>query len=94
MGLVRTRYASSRHKPYNVWLTYPVLCHLQTAAALSVFVLAMALHPNVMRKAQAEIDEVVGPNRLPTFEDRDSLPYLRAVLKETLRWIPIVPLGL
>jgi cytochrome P450 len=45
-------------------------------------------------KAQAEIDAVVGPNRLPTFEDRDSLPYIEAICKELYRWLPIVPLGM
>ncbi|KAF5343042.1 hypothetical protein D9758_011166 [Tetrapyrgos nigripes] len=64
-----------------------------TAAALTVFVLAMRLYPNVMKKAQAEIDAVVGRDRLPTFEDRDHLPYIQAIVKEVLRWGPIVPLG-
>lgn len=66
----------------------------KTAAVLTSFVLAMTLHPDVQRKAQDEIDRVVGPDRLPTFEDRDSLPYLDCVLKETLRCFPPGPLGL
>lgn len=37
----------------------------------------MRLYPDVMRKAQAEIDSVVGRDRLPTFEDRARLPYVR-----------------
>ena len=53
----------------------------------------MALYPEVQKKAQAEIDAVVGPNRLPDFHDRPSLPYINAVLKESLRWNIIVPLG-
>ncbi|EIM88908.1 cytochrome P450 [Stereum hirsutum FP-91666 SS1] len=65
-----------------------------TAAALSVFFLAMRLYPDVMRKAQAEIDSVVGRDRLPTFEDRARLPYIRAIVKEVLRWRPVGPLGL
>ncbi|TDL16829.1 cytochrome P450 [Rickenella mellea] len=65
-----------------------------TAAALSVFMLAMSLYPDVMRKAQAEIDAVVGRDRLPTFQDRDNLPYIRAMVKEVLRWRPVGPLGL
>lgn len=56
--------------------------------------LAMALYPDVMRKAQAEIDAVVGRDRLPTFADREHLPYLRAMVKEVLRWRPVGPLGL
>ena len=58
-----------------------------------VFVLAMVLYPDVQKRAQAEMDSVVGRDRLPTFEDRESLPYLEAVLRELLRWQPIVPLG-
>lgn len=45
----------------------------------------MVLHPEVYRKAQAEIDRVVGSERLPELEDRPSLPYLECVLKEVYR---------
>ena len=55
--------------------------------------LAMALYPEVQKKAQAEIDAVIGPNRLPDFEDRPSLPYINAVLKEVMRWHLVTPLG-
>jgi len=55
--------------------------------------LAMALYPDVMRKAQLEIDVVVGGGRLPTFADAPKLPYLRAMVKEVLRWRPVTPLG-
>ena len=55
--------------------------------------LAMALYPEVQKKAQAEIDAVVGPDRFPDFEDRDSLPYIKAIVKETMRWHLVVPLG-
>ena len=58
-----------------------------------VFVLAMVLYPDVQKRAQAEIDLVIGRNWLPTFEDRASLPYIDATLRETLRWEPVVPLG-
>ena len=54
--------------------------------------LAMALYPEVQRKAQAEIDAVVGPHRLPDFEDRPSLPYINAIVKESMRWNLILPL--
>ena len=53
----------------------------------------MALYPEVQKKAQAEIDAVVGPDRLPEFEDRPSLPYINAVIKELLRWHLVTPLG-
>ncbi|OAX41196.1 cytochrome P450 [Rhizopogon vinicolor AM-OR11-026] len=65
-----------------------------TSSTLMVFVLAMVLYPDVQRRAQAEINLVLGRDQLPTFEDRASLPYIDAVLRETLRWEPVVPLGL
>ncbi len=52
----------------------------------------MVLYPEVQRKAQAEIDEVVGKGRLPVFSDEEELPYVQAVLKEVLRWHPVAPL--
>ncbi|KAK6331379.1 hypothetical protein TWF730_004461 [Orbilia blumenaviensis] len=65
-----------------------------SAASLRVFFLNMSLNPEIQKKAQEEIDRVVGPDRLPGFEDRPNLPYVEAILTETLRWMPIVPLGL
>ena len=53
----------------------------------------MALYPEVQKKAQAEIDTVVGSNRLPDFHDRPSLPYINAVVKETSRWNLVLPFG-
>ncbi|KAH8091810.1 cytochrome P450 [Cristinia sonorae] len=64
-----------------------------TAAVHQVFVLAMVLHPHAMRKAQAEIDAVVGRNRLPNAGDRDKLTYTRALMREIIRWRSIGPLG-
>lgn len=46
----------------------------------------MTLYPEVQRKAQAEIDAVVGNDRLPEFADRVHLPYINAVALEALRW--------
>lgn len=60
---------------------------------MSTFYLVMTLHPEVFKKAQAEIDRVVGTGRLPTLEDRENLPYIEAVLKESLRWHPVTPTG-
>jgi cytochrome P450 len=54
----------------------------------------MTLYPEVQKKAQAEIDAVVGNDRLPTVsQDWDRLPYLRAVCSEVLRWMPVGPMG-
>ncbi|KAJ8584259.1 cytochrome P450 [Rhizopogon salebrosus TDB-379] len=65
-----------------------------TTATLMVFLLVMVLYPDVQTRTQAEIDSVVGRDRLPTFEDRASLPYVDAVVREVLRWRPIGPLGI
>ncbi|KAG1820032.1 cytochrome P450, partial [Suillus variegatus] len=54
-------------------------------SVLTVFALAMVSYPNVQKRAQVEIDSVVGRDRLPTFEDRASLPYVESVLRDTLR---------
>jgi cytochrome P450 len=51
------------------------------------------LHPDVHAKAQAEIDTVIGEDRLPEMEDRSSLPYIECVIKEVLRWQSVIPLG-
>ncbi|KAF9468823.1 cytochrome P450 [Collybia nuda] len=64
-----------------------------TVSAIYSSFLAMALHPEVVRKAQAEIDAVVGNDRLPIFSDRDRLPYVNAFTKEVLRWNAVVPTG-
>ncbi|KAG1754144.1 cytochrome P450 [Suillus lakei] len=65
-----------------------------TTSTLLVFLLAMVLHPGVQAKAQAEIDRVVGKDRLPDFDDRPGLPYVEAILRETLRWHPVTPFGI
>jgi len=52
------------------------------------------VHPAVQEKAQAEIDTVVGKDRLPTMEDRPLLPYLGAIFREILRYGPAVPLSI
>lgn len=54
----------------------------------------MKLYPEVQRKAQEEIDRVIGEERLPTTEDRPNMSYLDAIVKEVLRWHPIAPMGL
>jgi cytochrome P450 len=64
----------------------------QSTAYLMTFFLMMVVHPEVQEKAQAEIDTVVGKDRLPTMDDRPSLPYLDAIFREIFRYSPIVPL--
>ncbi|MCJ1364843.1 hypothetical protein MMC16_003960 [Acarospora aff. strigata] len=64
-----------------------------TASTLYAFVQAMILFPDVQKKAQAELDRVVSPDRLPTMDDYPNLQYLRGCVKESLRWMPTAPLG-
>jgi len=51
----------------------------------------MITQPDIQKRAQAEIDGVTEGRRLPTFDDANSLPYLRAVIKECLRWRALLP---
>ena len=61
---------------------------------MQTFFLAMVGHPDVQEKAHKELDAVVGLHRLPTCEDLDSLPYVTAIVKETVRWQAVAPIGL
>ncbi|KIJ31350.1 hypothetical protein M422DRAFT_267022 [Sphaerobolus stellatus SS14] len=65
-----------------------------TARTALAFILAMAVYPGCMKKAQAKLDIVVGNSRLPEFEVRSTLPYLEAALKEVVRWFPVVATAL
>ena len=53
----------------------------------------MVLYPEIQVKAQKDIDRVLENGRLPTFSDYGALPYVDAIVKESLRWNPVVPLG-
>ena len=53
----------------------------------------MTLYPEVFKKAQNEIDSVIGNDVLPTFVDRERLPYIDALVKEIIRWNTIGPMG-
>ena len=57
----------------------------QSRSTLQMFILHMTRNPHVFRKAQEEMDRVVGVDKLPDFGDRDSLPYLNAILEEVYR---------
>ncbi|KAJ7621360.1 cytochrome P450 [Roridomyces roridus] len=62
-----------------------------TSAFLQTLVLALTAYPDAQRKAQEEMDRVVGSQRLPTLEDLDHLPYTRALILETHRFRPVAP---
>ncbi|ESK88115.1 cytochrome p450 [Moniliophthora roreri MCA 2997] len=65
-----------------------------TASCMGWLILAMVYFPEVQRKAQEELDRVIGRTRIPTMEDMGDLPYMRAVVKEVLRWRPPTPMSL
>ncbi|KAG1795952.1 cytochrome P450 [Suillus plorans] len=66
-----------------------------TTSTSYIFLLAMVLYPEVQTRAQAEIDSVLEETleRLPDWNDRASMPFINAVILETLRWFPVAPLG-
>lgn len=65
----------------------------QTVSSLLSFFLVMMQYPEIQKKAQQEIDTVVGTDRLPSFDDRRALPYVDAIVKEVFRWNPVLPMG-
>jgi cytochrome P450 len=64
-----------------------------TVSSLKTFFLAMTVFPEIQKKAQEELDRVIGSSRLPVSADRVDLPYIEAIMKETHRWHPIAPMG-
>jgi cytochrome P450 len=64
-----------------------------SSSTLITFVLACCAFPEVLPKAWEELDRVVGRHRSPTFEDEASLPYMKAFMKEVLRWRSVAIIG-
>ncbi|KAH9890551.1 cytochrome P450 [Cubamyces lactineus] len=92
---------SENEKKYNLtseetaWLVGTIASGYETiSGTMSWWALAMVLNPDAQKTAQAEIDTVVGRDRLPTMDDVDKLVYVQAMLKEILRWHPVGPLGM
>lgn len=65
-----------------------------TVATVLSYILAVVRNPVYQRRAQEELDRVIGPDRLPDFADREALPYIEALIRETYRKYPIGPLGI
>ena len=78
---------------YNT-LHYLLRTVMQTISSILSLFLALTLFPRVQRRAQAELDIVVGRDRLPTFDDRPRLPYVEALCKELTRWQMVTPIGM
>ncbi|XP_033647428.1 cytochrome P450 2U1-like [Asterias rubens] len=64
-----------------------------TSTTLLWLMMLMALHPNIQRKVQSEIDDVIGGSRQPSMADSPNMPYTNAAILETLRIRPAVPLA-
>ncbi|KZV67838.1 cytochrome P450 [Peniophora sp. CONT] len=87
------RYGLSTRE--NAWLAATMYAAGSdtSATSMSWWTLAMIAYPDIQTRAQREIDAVVGRNRVPTYADMPHLPYISAMVKEVLRWAPVVPLG-
>ncbi|RXW22027.1 hypothetical protein EST38_g3853 [Candolleomyces aberdarensis] len=64
-----------------------------TVSTIATSILGLLEHPEVVKKAQAQIDSVVKPGHLPDLDDEPSLPYITAIVKEALRWREVTPFG-
>ncbi|KAJ7190542.1 cytochrome P450 [Mycena pura] len=88
----------SENKAYQEQLVQNTAATMWTAAtdttvsALATFILAILSNPEAQKKAQAEIDAVVGTDRLPDFDDEPHLPYVAALMKESMRWRNVAPI--
>lgn len=77
-----------------VWTTDMDILHLnKNISTVCSFFLYMGLHPSIQARARSEIDSVIGTDRLPSINDRDSLPFVRSVIAEVFRRTPALPLG-
>ncbi|KAI0278780.1 cytochrome P450 [Russula aff. rugulosa BPL654] len=65
-----------------------------TISSINTLFLVLVLFPQVQTRAQAELDLLIGRDRLPTFDDRPRLPYIEALCKELTRWFVVAPMGL
>jgi len=65
-----------------------------TATTLEWLFYILANYPETQQKLHEELDREVGPNRLPTYEEKDNLPYTNAVILELMRWKHFAPFGL
>ncbi|XP_029000403.1 cytochrome P450 27C1 [Betta splendens] len=62
-----------------------------TSFTLSWATYLLALHPHVQEQIFTEIMTTLGPGRVVTANDVQHLPLIRALVKETLRFFPVLP---
>lgn len=80
--------------PHFIYSLNVLLSTSQSVSALMSFFLAMTLYPEVQKRAQDEIDSIVGVDRLPENSDQAQLPYCSAMCKELLRYVVKLHLSL
>ncbi|KAJ3871547.1 cytochrome P450 [Lentinula edodes] len=66
---------------------------MKTLSAIMSAMLALVADPIIQARAQAELDTVIGRNRLPDLSDRTKLPYIQCIISETFRWGAVTPVG-
>lgn len=62
-------------------------------SAIRAAIAVLVMNPGIQKRAQAEIDTVIGRDRIPTLNDREFLPYIEAIRREAIRWHVVTPLG-
>ncbi|KAH7325471.1 cytochrome P450 [Rhizoctonia solani] len=67
---------------------------ISTVGLIWSFILMVSLYPETAKLARDEIDTIVGRDRIPELKDRDSMPYMEALLQEVMRLCPVGPLGI
>ncbi|CAE6494377.1 unnamed protein product [Rhizoctonia solani] len=84
----RNRYCKSSSDSYQTTLQL----FLQVAAVILTCLLALITHPAAQRQAHEELDAMYNEETLPRWQDEQALPFVRAIVKETIRWRPPLPL--
>jgi hypothetical protein len=77
----------------SIFISESSLKDIQTVSSAHGLYIALVNNPDVQRRAQEELDTVIGKCRLPKPSDIPRLPYIRAIVKELSRWFNVIPLG-
>ncbi|KAI0817856.1 putative cytochrome P450 [Xylaria sp. FL0064] len=95
VGLIREQEKHGFNDDFAAYITGTLLeaGTDTTASTLIWFVCAMLVFPEVQKRAKAELDRVVGADRMPLPEDEPNLQYVRGCVKESLRWMPVTIMG-
>ncbi|KAG6877810.1 hypothetical protein C0992_009240 [Termitomyces sp. T32_za158] len=75
------------------WTAASMYAGMLISSAVLNMILAMATNQDKLKIAQAELNRVIG-SRLPNIADRENLPYVDAIIRETFRWHPPLPMAI